>query len=108
MPLSFFVSSLMYMKLNNRNINSLIAVLAFLAAYCFFQFAYPYHLMRREQMNLFLFDWDYLLRTYQGTGWLVRLTGDFLEQFFHLPVIGPLTVSLLLTAIGAQIGRAHV
>ena len=105
MPLSFFVSSLMYMKLNNRNINSLIAVLAFLAAYCFFQFAYPYHLMRREQMNLFLFDWDYLLRTYQGTGWLVRFTGDFLEQFFHLPVIGPLTVSLLLTAIGTLVYR---
>lgn len=89
------------MRLNNRNINSLAAVLAFLAAYCFFQFAYPYHLIRREQMNLFLFDWDYILQTYHGTGWLASFVSDFIEQFFHLPVIGPVTVALLLTAIGS-------
>lgn len=102
MPLSLFlVTSLMYMKLNNRNINSLAAILAFLAAYCFFQFAYPYHLIRREQLTLFLFDWDYILQTYHGTGWLAAFASDFIEQFFHLPVIGPVTVSLLLTAIGS-------
>ena len=101
MPLSLFlVISLVYMRLNNRNINSLAAVLAFLAAYCFFQFVYPYHLIRREQMNLFLFDWDYILQTYHGTGWLASFVSDFIEQFFHLPVIGPVTVALLLTAIG--------
>jgi len=33
--------------------------LALIVAFCFFQFAYPYHLMRREQMNLFMFDGDY-------------------------------------------------
>ena len=76
----------MYMKLNNRNINSLAAILAFLAAYCFFQFAYPYHLIRREQLTLFLFDWDYILQTYHGTGWLAAFASDFIEQFFHLPL----------------------
>ena len=87
-------------ELKKININRLAVVLAFLAAYCFFQFAYPYHLIRREQNNLFLFDWDYILQTYRGTGWLARFVTDFIEQFFHLPVIGPLTVALLLTAIG--------
>lgn len=78
----------------------LAAALAFLGSFCFFQFAYPYHLMRREQLNLFLFDGDYISQTYRGTGWLVRFVADFLEQFFHLPVAGPLIVALILTAIG--------
>ena len=78
----------------------LAAALAFLGSFCFFQFAYPYHLMRREQLNLFLFDGDYIAQTYRGTGWLVRFVADFLEQFFHLPVVGPLIVALVLTAIG--------
>ena len=77
------------------------AALAFLAAFGFFQFAYPYHLIRREQMTLFVYDWDYLRQTYGGDGWLARLVSDFLEQFFHLPVVGPLVVALLLTGIGA-------
>lgn len=78
----------------------LAAGLAFMAAYVFFQFAYPYHLIRREQMSLFVFDCDYIRQTYTGSGWLVRFVSDFLEQFFHLPVVGPFVVALLLTAIG--------
>lgn len=35
-----------------------------------------------------------------GAGWLASLAGDFLEQFFGLPVVGPLLVALLLTAVG--------
>lgn len=78
----------------------LAAALAFLGSFCFFQFAYPYHLARREQLNLFVFDGDNIAQTYRGTGWLARFVADFLEQFFHLPVIAPLLVALLLTGIG--------
>ena len=78
----------------------IFALLAFLGAFGFFLFAYPYHLMRREQMNLFVYDWDYIRQTYRGAGWLARFVSDFLEQFFHLPVAGPLVVALLLTGIG--------
>lgn len=102
----------------NRNNNSdsrttgrVVTTLAFLATFVFFQFAYPYHLIRREQMNLFLFDWDYIRQTYSGIGWLARFVTDFLEQFFHLPLAGPLTLSFLLTAIGVctfRIGRCLV
>ena len=77
-----------------------VAGLAFLGSFCFFQAAYPYHLIRREQLNLFLYDGDYLAEIYRGTGWLARFAADFLEQFFHLPVAGPLIVALLLTAVG--------
>ena len=81
------------------------AALAFAGSLCFFQFAYPYHLVRREQLNLFVFDGDYIAGTYRGTGWLARFTADFLEQFFHLPVAGPLIMALLLTAIGYVVFR---
>jgi len=86
--------------IKKRHTVSATAVLAFAAAFGFFQAAYPYHLMRREQMTLFVYDWDYIRQTYSGAGWLARFACDFLDQFFHLPVVGPLVVALALTAIG--------
>ena len=76
-----------------------VGAVVFLASFGFFQFLYPYHLIRREQMTLFSYDWNYLTQTYHGTGWFGRLCGDFLEQFFHLPVAGPVIIALLLTLI---------
>ena len=93
------------MKWIKTHIAQFAAGVAFLASFGFFQFAYPYHLMRREQMNLFVYDWDYIRQTYRGAGWLGRFVSDFLEQFFHLPVVGPLVVALLLTAIGVVVYR---
>ena len=81
------------------------AALAFLGAWGFFWFVYPYHLLRREQMNLFAFDADYISQTYRGSAWLARFAGDFLEQFFLFPGVGALIVALLLTAIGAVVYR---
>ena len=79
--------------------------LAFLGSWGFFLFAYPYHLMRREQQNLFLFDGDYIRQTYRGVGWLARFVSDFLEQFFVSPVPASLIVALLLTGIGVVVYR---
>lgn len=88
-----------------KHLASLAAAVGFLSAYLFFQFAYPYHLIRREQMNLFAFDGDYIAQTYRGTGWLARFVADFLEQFFLLPVAGPVIVALLITGIGTIVYR---
>ena len=74
-------------------------VSAFAVAFLFFQFAYPYHLMRREQISLFMFDGNYISQTYRGAGWLSRLLGDFIDQFLHFPVAGPILIALILTAI---------
>lgn len=79
--------------------------LAFFGSWGFFLFAFPYHLMRREQLNLFLFDGDYIRQTYRGSGWLACFVSDFLEQFFLSPVLGSLIVALLLTGIGAVVYR---
>ena len=91
-------------KLQSRT-GLLATALAFLGSWGFFLFAYPYHLMRREQLNLFAFDWDYIRQTYHGTGWLARFVSDFLEQFFVVPFLGSLIVALLLTGIGVAVYR---
>ena len=88
-----------------KKVGPLAAGLAFLSSFCFFQFAYPYHLIKREQANLFVYDGDYIAETYRGMGWLARFVTDFLEQFFHLPVAGPLIVALLVTGIGIVVYR---
>ena len=93
------------MKKKHAGIGFLAAALAFLGAWFFFSFAYPAHLMRREQLNLFLFDGDYIRQTYRGAAWLARFAGDFLEQFFLFPVLGALIVALLLTGIGVVVYR---
>ena len=81
------------------------AALAFLGSWSFFLFAYPYHLMRREQQNLFLFDGAYIRETYRGFGFLGRFVSDFLEQFFLAAVPASLIVALLLTGIGVVVFR---
>ena len=83
-----------------KHVGPLAAGLAFLSSFCFFLFGYPYHLIKREQANLFVFDRDYIAETYRGMGAIVRFVTDFLEQFFHLPVVGPLVIALLVTGIG--------
>ena len=82
------------------HVGQLAAALAFVGSFCFFQFAYSYHLARREQLNLFVFDGDYIVQNYRGIAAPVRFAADFLEQFFHLPVVAPLIVALLLVGIG--------
>ena len=91
------------MSFLKRHIGPLAAGAAFLGALGFFALAYPYHLMRREQMTLFPYDWDYIRQTYRGAGALARFVCDFLDQFFHLPLVGPVVVALLLTAIGVVV-----
>ena len=81
------------------------AAIAFLGSWGFFLFAYPYHLMRREQQNLFLFDGEYIRETYRGFGFLGRFVSDFLEQFFLAPIPASLIVALLLTGIGVVVYR---
>lgn len=85
--------------ITDKILQPLLAATALIASFGFFQFLYPYHLMRREQLSIFLYDWDYIIRTYKGFGGAARFVGDFLTQFFYYPVAGPLIVSLILTCI---------
>ena len=66
----------------------------------FFQLAYPYHFFYKEQNQLFLLSADYV-STYQGSGWLARLAGDFLTQYFYYRYAGAAILAVLLLVIGA-------
>ena len=95
----------MHIKETQFRTGLVAAALAFLGSWSFFLFAYPYHLMRREQQNLFLFDGAYIRETYRGVGFLGRFVSDFLEQFFLAAVPASLIVALLLTGIGVVVFR---
>lgn len=93
----------MKVKISDRYIGEIASCTAFLGAFAYFLTAYPYHLMRREQLDLFVYDWQYICETYKGIGLLSRMAGDFIDQFFFFPVIGPAIVALILTAIGSVV-----
>ncbi len=73
------------------------ALLVFVAAFCFFQFGYQQHLLHREQNNLFLMSQQYIEETYRGIGWLSRLAGDFLTQYFYYIGAGAAILSSALS-----------
>lgn len=83
----------------------LMTLLGAVAAFVFFQCFYPYHLMHREQTMLFLNNADFIAQQYPllQRGFLARLTGDFLQQFFYYLVAGPAIVATLLTLIGVLV-----
>ncbi|MBQ3877000.1 MAG: hypothetical protein II792_01840 [Prevotella sp.] len=68
--------------------------------FVFFQFAYEYHFFYKEQNQLFLCSADYLA-TYHGPGWLARLAGDFLTQYFYYRYAGAAILALCLLGVGA-------
>ena len=53
------------------------------ACFLFFRFAYPYHLLHREQMLLFTYTVDQFIDYFNHPAPLSCLGGDFLTQFFH-------------------------
>lgn len=95
MPASEKVLNFVTMK------NKLYTGLVFLVSFGFFLILYPFHLLRREQLNLFVYDWDYIAMNFKGMGWLSRFLGSFAEQFFFSRVLGALIVASLLAAIFA-------
>ena len=69
-----------------------------IGCFAFLNFFYHYHFFYQEQNQLFLLTKDYVSSYLSdGPGWLARLTGDFLTQFYYYLFLGPaiLTVSLL-------------
>ena len=69
-----------------------------IGCFAFLNFFYHYHFFYQEQNQLFLLTKDYVSSYLSdGPGWLARLTGHFLTQFYYYLFLGPaiLTVPLL-------------
>ena len=69
------------------------------ACFLFFQLAYSYHFFYKEQNMLFLWSADYVA-SYQGIGWLARLAGDFLTQFYYYLYAGATILAGCLLLLG--------
>lgn len=84
------------MTKNERSLQRVIAGIFFVVCFAFFQWIYPNHLFFKEQMRIFLFTIDYFISFWDEPAWLSCYVGNFLIQFFHLTVIGPLIVTCVL------------
>ncbi|WHA38149.1 DUF6057 family protein [Parabacteroides distasonis] len=84
------------MTKNERSLQWVIAGIFFVVCFAFFQWIYPNHLFFKEQMRIFLYTTDYFISFWDEPAWLSCYVGNFLIQFFHLTVIGPLIVTCVL------------
>jgi hypothetical protein len=76
----------------------MIALIGVACCFSFFQFALPYHLFFKEQMQLFLLTKEHFLSYWEKPAWMACYVGDFLTQFFYLRAGGALTLTLTLLA----------
>lgn len=90
------------MKLKSRHIIPTAAIVLWaIACFCFFQFCYPYHFFYKEQNLLFLLTADWLRTYFDEAGWLARMAGDFLTQFYYYLFAGATILTLVLTLLSA-------
>lgn len=86
------------MKEKNANNTGLMLVVAFallVSSFLYLQFIIPYHIFFKEQIQLFVYDSNYLLSYFSKPGELACLTGDFFTQFLYLKGGGAVVISLL-------------
>ena len=69
------------------------------AAYIFWLYFYPFAMLWREQMQLFLWNNDYLLVRLGVPGGAARYISEFLVQFFYDIRIGALIMTLLIVSV---------
>lgn len=78
---------------------SLIAAALFLLFGYFLRETLQYALFWREQQQLFLFDWPYLVENLFRPGGLSILAGGFWVQFFYLPALAVFLTLVLLAVV---------
>lgn len=80
--------------------NLLLMVVAEIACFSFFRYAYSYHLLHREQTLLFTYTTEQLTDYFKYPAVLACLGGDFLTQFFHYNGIGAAIVAVMMAISG--------
>ncbi len=87
--MAFFVSYWQWM------VTGLFAV----AVFCFWMFGLPFLMAAREQIQLFVWNTDYLMERLAVPGGLAQYLGEFVVQFFVKSVYGALWYAVLLVAV---------
>ena len=69
------------------------------AVFCFWMFEQPFLMAAREQVQLFLWNSDYLMERLAVPGGLAQYLGEFIVQFFVKNVYGALWYAVLFVAV---------
>lgn len=80
--------------------NLLLMVVAGIACFAFFRYAYPYHLFHREQTLLFTYTTEQVAGYFKHPAVLSCLGGDFLTQFFYYNGIRAAIVAVMMAVLG--------
>lgn len=84
------------MKHNRSNHFKSISILLFAAmVFCFWGLLHPYSLAWQEQLQLFLFDKQYLIERLSLPGGAATYVAEFLLQFYNHPLMGAIVVAIL-------------
>lgn len=85
---------------NTTTYRLLLFIFVGVTIFAFFRYAYPYHLLHKEQLLLFTYSAEQLSGYLSKPAFLSCLAGDFLTQFLHFRGPGAVVVTVLLTALG--------
>ena len=77
----------------------MLTVVFAVAVFCFWLFKLPFLMAAREQIQLFLWNTDYLMERLIVPGGLAQYLGEFVVQFFVKTVFGALWYVVLLVAV---------
>ena len=80
----------------------LLFVAVWIVLYVFLITTYKYHFSMTEQIQLFVYDWDYVWDLLAEPGGFAMLIGRFLVQFYVNPYIGATVLASVLTLTGVQ------
>ena len=82
----------------------ILPVVLGVAIFLFWGVAYPHALSYQEQYQLFLWIGDYLCERLSVVGGLADYLGEFITQFYYIPWLGALLLSLLFVALQQLVG----
>ncbi len=86
-------------KLSNKGRAWLVTLVVGILVFLFWNYRYPFALAYQEQLQLFLFDGDYLLERLSEPGGLARYVAEFLVQFYNGIAIGATIIAVLYMLI---------
>lgn len=93
------------MKILDKYINVILTVLFCIAVFAFWVLRFPSALVYQEQMQMFMFDTEYLLERIIYPGGVARYVAEFIVQFYNNFYLGALFLTLLFLLLQLLVWR---
>ena len=91
-------------ELLERYAGIVLSVLLGIGVFLFWTVGYPFALSYQEQYQLFLWTTDYFCERLSVAGGLADWLGDLMAQFYYVPWLGALLLTLLFVAVQRLVG----